>query len=163
MRERLQDQIEGADQALTDDLFGGGGGGGGGVAKTTVVEQGVDGYPLKQLKDFVTLAVDVAEAFEKKKSKPNFQTKFAKELLKRIEGAMTTEDCDEIIGMCSGFKVALEKAKKQPTAKKADAAKGGKTKSKKAVAEDKKKHADLFGGFVEDEYQGYEEEFDDFM
>jgi len=144
-RERLQDQIEGADQALTDDLFGGGGGGAATLTKTTVV-QGLDGYQLKNLKDFVTLAVDVTEVFEKKKAKTNFQTKFVKELLKRIEGSMTTEDCDEIIGMCSGFKVALEKAKKQPTAKKADQVKGGKTKSKKAIAEEKKKHADLFGG-----------------
>jgi hypothetical protein len=58
---------------------------------------------------------------------------------------MTTEDCDEIIGLCSGFKVAIEKAKKQPTVKKAEQPKA-KTKSKKELAEEKKKHADLFGG-----------------
>jgi hypothetical protein len=76
---------------------------------------------------------------------------------------LTTEDCDEIIGMMSTVRMALEKAKKQPTAKaKApQAQKGGKTKA--AAAKEAADHAELFGGFVENEYAGYEEEYDDFM
>ena len=41
---------------------------------------GIDGYALKDLKDHISLAMDVAEAFEKKKSKPNFQAKCVKEV-----------------------------------------------------------------------------------
>ena len=83
------------------------------------------------------------------------------QLLKKIEQSLTIEDCDEIIGMMSAVKVALEKAKKQPTAKKG--AGGGKTKSKKDMKAEASAHAELFGGFVENEYAGYEEEYEDFM
>lgn len=63
------------------------------------------------------------------------------------------EDCDEIIGMCSRVKTALEKAKKQPTAKKGTAKPAGK--SKKDLLAEQRAHAELFGGFVEDEYDHY--------
>jgi hypothetical protein len=84
--------------------------------------------------------------------------------LKKIEASLTVEDCDEIIGLCSTVKTALEKAKKQPTVKKAaGAAPAAKTKSKKDLAAEAKAHADLFGGFVEDEYDDYNDKYDDFM
>ena len=85
------------------------------------------------------------------------------QLLKKIESALTIEDCDEIIGLMSTTRAALEKAKKQPTAKaKTPAAqKGGKTKA--AKAKEAADHAELFGGFVENEYAAYEEDYDDFM
>ena len=90
------------------------------------------------------------------------------QLLKKIEASMTVEDCDEIIGMCSTVKAALDKAKKQPT-KKASAA--PKTKSKKDLKAEQAAHAELFGGFVEDEYDEltdqhlskYDNSYDDFM
>ena len=59
--------------------------------------------------------------------------------------------------------MALEKAKKNPVAKKLSGKNAPKQKSKKDIAAEKAAHADLFGGFVENEYQGYEEEYDDFM
>ena len=126
----------------------------------TVVVQGVDGYALKNLKDHMALAHDVVDAFEKKKSKANFRVKCVKEMLKKIEASLTTEDCDEIIGMMTTAKTAIEKAKKQPTAKKEKAKKG---KTKKEAKAEVDKHADLFGGFVENEYEDYEAEYDDFM
>jgi hypothetical protein len=45
-----------------------------------VTVAGIDGYALKDLKDHIALAMDVAEAFKKKKSKPNFQAKCVKEV-----------------------------------------------------------------------------------
>ena len=82
--------------------------------------------------------------------------------MKKIESALTIEDCDEIIGLMSTTRAALEKAKKQPTAKaKTAAQKGGKTKA--TVAKEAADHAELFGGFVENEYAGYEEQYEDFM
>ena len=81
-------------------------------------------------------------------------------MLKKIEASLTTEDCDEIIGMMTTAKTAIEKAKKQPTAKKEKAKKG---KTKKEAKAEVDKHADLFGGFVENEYEDYEAEYDDFM
>jgi hypothetical protein len=89
----MREQIEGADQALTDDLFGGSGGGG--VSTVTVV-QGLDGYPLKLLKDYVTLAVDIAEVFEKRKSKANFQTKCVKEVSHFCFVLTSVSSCDQI-------------------------------------------------------------------
>ena len=126
----------------------------------TVVVQGVDGYALKNLKDHMALAHDVVDAFEKKKSKANFRVKCVKEMLKKIEASLTTEDCDEIIGMMTTAKTAIEKAKKQPTAKKEKAKKG---KTKKEAKAEVDKHADPFGCFVENEYEDYEAEYDDFM
>ena len=126
----------------------------------TVVVQGVDGYALKNLKDHMALAHDIFDAFEKKKSKANFRVKCVKEVLKKIEASLTTDDCDEIIGMMTTVKTAIEKAKKQPTAKKEKAKKG---KTKKEAKAEVDKHADLFGGFVENEYEDYEAEYDDFM
>ena len=82
-------------------------------------------------------------------------------MLKKIESSLTTEDCDEPIGMMTMTKTALEKAKKQPTPKKDTKSK--KTKSKKDMKAEQDKHADLFGGFVENEYEDYEAEYDDFM
>ena len=83
------------------------------------------------------------------------------QILKKIESSLTTEDCDEIIGMMTTTKTAIEKAKKQPTPKKDTKSK--KTKSKKDMKAEQDKHADLFGGFVENEYEDYEAEYDDFM
>lgn len=79
LRERQRD--EDADHELSKDLYGQSisGGGGSGAAKVVTV-QGLEGYALKDLKGHIALAHDVAEAFEKKKSKNNFQTKCAKEV-----------------------------------------------------------------------------------
>jgi len=135
--------------------------GGSGGTKEVIV-QSIEGYALKNLKDHLTLAHDVADAFDNKKSKANFRTKCVKELLKKIESSLTIEDCDEIIGLCSTVKTKLEKAKKQPTSKKAAAIKP-RQKSKKEIAAEKAEHAEMFGGFVEDEYEDYEAQYDDFM
>ncbi len=83
------------------------------------------------------------------------------QLLKKIEEALTTEDCDAIIGICNTRKAEIEKAKKAPVIKKGAPAPKGK--SKKDMKAEAAAHADLFGGFVENEYAGYEEKFDDFM
>lgn len=64
--------------------------------------------------------------------------------------------------MCSTLKTGLEQAKKQPTAKK-NAAPVKKTKTKKELAAEAKAHAELFGGFVEDELDHYDDQYDDFM
>lgn len=80
LRERARD--EDADAELADELFSmntGGSGGGGGTKQ--VIVPSIDGYALKNLKDHLALAHDVAEAFEKKKSKANFQTKCVKEVI----------------------------------------------------------------------------------
>lgn len=77
LRERRRD--EDADHELSKELYGQSISGGGSAAKVVTV-QGLDGYALKDLKGHIALAHDVAEAFEKKKSKANFQTKCAKEV-----------------------------------------------------------------------------------
>ena len=81
--------MEEADHELADELFAGAS-----LAEETktVVVQGVDGYALKNLKDHMVLAHDVVDAFEKKKSKANFRVKCVKEMLKKIEASLTTED-----------------------------------------------------------------------
>mmetsp|Transcript_31359 Transcript_31359/g.70467 ORF Transcript_31359/g.70467 Transcript_31359/m.70467 type:complete len:177 (-) Transcript_31359:634-1164(-) len=79
-RLRERQQVEEADHELAADLYGDSGSGSGGGATKTVVVQGLDGYALKNLKDHIALAVDVADAFEKKKSKANFRTKCVKEV-----------------------------------------------------------------------------------
>lgn len=63
-----------------------------GPAKEVVVAS-IDGYALKTLKDHIALALDVAEAFEKKKSKSNFQTKCAKEV-GSVKGSFTGPEAD---------------------------------------------------------------------
>ena len=78
LRERQRD--EDADHELSKDLYGQASISGGGAASKVVTVQGLDGYALKDLKGHIALAHDVAEAFEKKKSKSNFQTKCAKEV-----------------------------------------------------------------------------------
>lgn len=157
-RLRERQDVEEADHELTNELFAG-------TGQETVVVQGVEGYALKNLKDYVTLAHDVADRFETVKAKSNFQGKFVKEVLKKIEGKLSIEDCDEIIGILAAAKLAKEKAKKQPTAKKipTSGSKKPKAKTKKEIQAEKEAHDDLFGGFVENEYQHFEEEYDDFM
>jgi len=154
-RLRERHDIEDADHALADDLFAGTG-----EVQVKVV-QGLEGYELKLLKDYVTLAHDIGERFDAVKAKSNFQSKFIKEVLKHVQGSLSIDDCDEIMGICAMAKAEKEKAKRQPTAKKNAQKKPQKT--KKEMKEEKKKHEDLFGGFVENEYQSYEDEYDDFM
>jgi uncharacterized coiled-coil DUF342 family protein len=86
-----------------------------------------------------------------------------KKLLKKIESSLTTEDSDEIIGTMSGLKIALEKAKKQPTAaKKVPVAKAA-VKSKKDKSKEAAEHAELLGFVLEIEYAAYEDEYDNLM
>jgi len=154
---RLQQVIEDADAELAADLYAGSGGG---EEKVKIVAS-LEGYALKNLKDHVALAYDVADRMEKVNSKANFQSKLVRELLKKIEDKLTIEDCEEIIGSLSAVKAAKEKTKKQPTAKKAAKKASGKT--KKDLKAEQAQHADLFGGFVENEYESYEQEYDDFI
>lgn len=78
-RLRERQEVEDADHALADELYATPGSGGGSAAAPVVVA-GLDGYALKNLKDHIALAHDVAEALTKKKSKANFQTKCVKEV-----------------------------------------------------------------------------------
>ena len=76
-RLRERQEVEEADHELSNELFAGSA-----AAKTEKVQMvaGIEGYALKTLKDHLLLAHDVADAFEKKKSKANFQTKCVKEV-----------------------------------------------------------------------------------
>jgi hypothetical protein len=68
---------------LAEELYAGASLNEGGAVQQVVV-QGVEGYALKNLKDHMALAHDVVDAFEKKKSKANFQVKFVKEVTNQI-------------------------------------------------------------------------------
>lgn len=156
LRERLE--IENADHELTDDLFGGG------AKSETVVKivQGVEGYSLKSLKDHLTLAHDVIERVENNKSKQNYIHAMLKEFVKKFDDHLTPGDLGEIIGICNASKIAKEKLLKQPTAKKGQGKKKN-TGTKKEVKKEVKQHEEMFGGFVEDEYEDFTQEYDDFM
>ncbi len=73
--------MEAADHELADELFAGASLG---EEPKTVIVQGVDGYALKNLKDHMALAHDIYDAFEMKKSKPNFRVKFVKEVRRQL-------------------------------------------------------------------------------
>lgn len=152
-RLRERQDVEDADHELAKDLYG---------SSQQAVAQGLEFYQLRNLKEYLTLAQDVSEKFEevKGKQKKANQFKFFKELLTQLEKNFSIDECDELATILSSARVRKEQEKKKnvkaPAAKKA-------TKTKKQMQAETDKHADLFGGFVEDEYQDFEDEYDDFM
>lgn len=96
------------------------------------------------------------------------------QMIKGVEENLSIEDCDEMLGILSAARSQKELAKKKPTPKvrqcnpRDPSARSGHVlwqggakkpaqKTKKDVKKEKDAHADLFGGFVEDEYDHYDE------
>jgi len=161
-RLRIRDEVEEADHELTEELLAGAGEGAG--ATKEVIVQSMEGYKLKSMKDHIIICTDLAERFQQNSSKANHAFAGVKELLKLMDGKFDPAQLGEMIGMLAAQKTKAEAALKKPTEKKKA------TKSQKKVNASKKEiqgkidaHAEKFGGFVEDEYEDYQAQYDDFM
>lgn len=122
LRALKQRQIEEADHALTDDLFGGGGGG---AKDAAVATEAGDKVVLKDLKAHLKHARRVAEAFQAH-GKIHFAATFIKELLNESKDLLDDAAISDIIKTCNVIKnekvmAAKKKVKGQPQkSKKAD-------------------------------------------
>jgi len=158
-RLRIRDEVEEADHELTEELLAG---------STSAAEpevkivQSMEGYKLKSMKDHIIICTDLAERLGN--SKANHCHAGVKELLKLLDGKFDPTQLGEMIAILATQKTKAEAALKKPTEKKKA------TKTQKKVPASKKEikaqvdaHAEKFGGFVEDEYEDYTNQYDDFM
>ncbi|KAL7565269.1 hypothetical protein ACA910_014562 [Epithemia clementina (nom. ined.)] len=119
-----QKQIEEADNAITDDLFGGDGDAKGGKAGDA---GSGDALVLTDVKDHLKHALRVSEAF-KKHGKIHLATAFIKEVLEQSKSLLDDPAISDIIKTCNVIKndkvqAAKRKVKGQPSkAKKVDKA-----------------------------------------
>lgn len=141
-----QRQVEEADNALTDDLFGGGSG----AAK--VAASGAGGaLVLKDIKDHLKHARRVADAF-KDHGKVHLASSFLKELLEQSKSVLDDAAISDIIKTCNLIK--NEKVQESKRKVKGQAQKAKKT-DKAAEAKAKKIMVETFGD--NDQYDDYDQ------
>ena len=143
-----QRQIEEADNALTDDLFGGGGGGNRGAAAGA---DAGDKLVLTDVKDHLKHAHRVSDAF-KKHGKIHLATAFVKEVLEQSKSLLDDAAISDIIKVCNLIKNEKVQAAKRKV-------KGQAQKSKKvdkaAEAKARNIQVETFGD--NDQYDSYDQ------
>lgn len=155
LRERRQ--VEDADHELTDELFGGGA-----SAKANKKDDDMVSLKMKDLKDYLAVAMSLNERFDHKDTKNNHVVAFTKEILRKGEARWETADLTEMILILQNQKDAKLKEAAAPTKGKKDVKVKAKAKSKAELAKDKKTQYEKFGGNFEDqEYDGYADKYED--
>ena len=149
-------QIEEADNAITDDLFGGGRDGGAGRA--VAVEGAGEKFVLKDAKDHLKHARKVAETM-KAHGKIHLAASFFKEALQQSKDVLDDTAISDIIKTCNVIKNEKVQAAKRITKSKGQAQKSKKV-DKLAEAKIKQKQVETFGD--NDQYDAYDEYGADF-
>ena len=155
-KRREREQIEAADNALTEELMGGLpkqlkaaslGSGAGGLAS----------IPISTKADHTSFGIMISKKLAK--STPVYITSFFKSLTERLPEKMTVESLDDIIANFT--KLRKEKVELQGEVVKAKKS----TKSKKQEKAEKQRVKDVFGAsdYVDEHYEAYGNMEDDFM
>ena len=144
-------QIEEADNAITDDLFGGGRDGGAGRRDDTSSSGGK--LVLRDVKDHLKHARLVADCL-KGHGKIHLATNFFKEALQQSKDVLDDAAISDIIKTCNVIKNEKVQAAKRVTKSKGQAQKSKKA-DKAAEAKIKQKQIDTFGD--NDKYDQYDE------
>lgn len=151
-----QKQIEEADNALTDDLFGGHGGGAGGTNGSASGAAAGDKLVLHDVKDHLKHAHRVSEAFLKH-GKIHLATAFIKEVLEQSKSLLDDPALTDIVKICNQIKNEKVMAAKRKV--KGQAQKAKKT-DKVAEAKARTVQIETFGD--NDKYDNYDQMGADF-
>lgn len=152
LRAFKQRQIEEADNALTEEMFGGGGG-----VKAGLAASSSDKLVLKDVKDHLKHARRVADAM-KDHGKIHLAGAFIKELLQESSGVLDDDAITEIIKVCNVIKnEKVQAAKRKVKGQAQKAKKSDKTEEAKA----RQKQIETFGD--NDNYDKYDDIGADYM